>query len=108
MKASCLIAVTILLVGCGSRSSAPLTVEQAQSVVVQLANSKASTLYHCEPFSSRSQPPRYTQGRWVWSDRQAYGAGDIEATVELAADGSTNNVDLKLLDNRAILRSQGF
>ena len=108
MKAFCIIGITILLAGCGSPNSAPLTVEQAQSAVVQLANSKASTLYHCEPFSSRSQPPRYTQGRWVWSDRQAYGAGDIEATVELAADGSTNNVDLKLLDNRAILRSQGF
>jgi hypothetical protein len=98
----------MLLAGCGSRHSTRLAVEQAQSVEVHLANSKASRLYHRELFSSSSQAPRFAQGRWVWSDRQAYGAGDIEATVELAADGSTNSVDLKVLDNRAILQSRVF
>jgi hypothetical protein len=102
MKVSWFMAVTILLAGCGNRNSAPLTVEQAQSAAVHLANSRASSLYHCEPFSGSSNVPHFTQGRWVWSDRHGYGAGDIEATVELAADGSTNSVDLKVLDNRAI------
>ena len=107
MRVASLIAVTVLLGGCARRDSAPLTAEQAQSIAVQLANSKASTLYRCQPFS-RSQAARFTQGRWVWSDRQGYGAGDIEATVELAADGSTNSVDLKVLDNRAIPLSRRF
>ena len=100
MRVACLIAFAIALGGCAARDGAPLTAEQAQSVAVHLANSKASTLYHCQPFSS-SRPARYTQGHWVWSDRHGYGMGDIEATVELAADGSTNSVDLKLLDSRA-------
>ena len=101
MKSSWIIAVTIVLAGCGRQRSAPLTADQAKVAAVRLANFKASQLYKCEPFSGR-QVPRFDQGRWVWSDRQGCGAVDIEATVELSADGSTNSVDVKLLDNRAI------
>ena len=107
MRVICLIVFAVVFGGCAPRKRAPLSAEQAQSVAVRLANSKASTLYRCEPFGSR-QAARFSQGRWLWSDRQGYGTGDIEATVELAADGSTNRVDIRLLDNRAILRSVGF
>jgi hypothetical protein len=108
MKTSCIVAFTLFLVGCetSTRPSALLTAEQAQRISVQLANDKASTLYHCQPFGS-GQPAHFAQGRWVWADRQGYGNGDIEAAVELAANGSTNDVDLKLLDSRQLL-GRGF
>jgi hypothetical protein len=100
MKKSCIIIVTLLLVGCAStRQHASLTAEQAKMVAIQLANDKASTLYLSRPFRG-SQPARFEGGHWVWVGRQGYGHGDIEATVELAADGSTNSVCLKLLDSR--------
>jgi len=107
MRVPCLIAAAILLAGCARRNGAALTAEQAQSVAVQLANSKAATLYHCRPFNN-SQTARFTQGRWVWSDRQGYGMGDIEASVQLAADGSTNSVDVRVLDNRTMLQPRPF
>ena len=71
-------------------------------IALRLANDKASTVYHSQPFSS-GQPAHFVNGRWVWVGRQGYGRGDIEATVELAANGSTNSVDLKLLDNQQML-----
>jgi hypothetical protein len=100
MKTSCIIILTLLLVGCAStRQKASLTAEQAKMVAIQLANDRASTLYHSQPFRG-SQPARFEAGHWVWVGRQGYGHGDIEALVELAADGSTNSVYLKLLDSR--------
>jgi uncharacterized protein YcfL len=96
MKTSFIIIFTLLLVGCAStRQSASLTAEQAKTVAMRLANDKAFTLYHCQPFRD-SQPARFV-GQWVWVDYQGFGYGDIQATVELAADGSTHSVDLKLL-----------
>jgi len=68
---------------------------------VRLANDKATVLYHCRPFTDR-QPAQFARGRWVWSDRQGFRQGDIEATVLLAVDGATNSVDLQLLDNRTL------
>jgi hypothetical protein len=96
MKSSCVIIFTLLLVGCaGTRQSASLTAEQAKTVAMRLANERAFTFYHCKPFRD-DQPARLVAGHWVWTDRQGYGHGDIQATVEIAADGSTNNVDLQL------------
>ena len=104
MRTLRIVVFALLLVGC-NRSTPPsvlLTAQQAQIIAVQLANGKASTVYHCQPFGD-GEVPHFEQGRWVWVDHHGYGQGDLEATVELAADGSTNSVDLKLLDNRHIL-----
>jgi len=85
-----------------AEKSASLTAEQAKTVAMRLANDKVSTLYHCQPFRD-GQAARFVAGQWVWVDLQGFGHGDIQATVELAADGSTNSVDLKLLDSRSLL-----
>jgi uncharacterized protein YcfL len=99
MKTSRIILFALLFVGCTStHQSASLTADQAKEVAMRLANDKASTVYHCQPFRD-GQPARVVAGHWVWTDRQGYGRGDIEATVELAMDGSTQNVDVQLLDN---------
>jgi hypothetical protein len=91
---------TLLLVGCASpRQSASLTVEQAKTVAMRLANDKAFTLYHCQPFRD-SQPARFVGGLWIWVGLQGFGNSDIQATVELAADGSTHNVDVQLLNSQ--------
>jgi len=100
MKISCLLLLALLLTGCTSPPpGGSLTADQAGTVALQLANDKASTLYHCRPFQDGS-PARLAAGRWVWKQRKGYGQGDYQATVELAANGSTNNVEVFLLDNR--------
>ena len=102
MRTSCIALFALLLVGCSTstQQSTGLTQEQAQRLAVQLANDKASTVHHCQPFRS-GQAARLEKGRWVWFERQGYGYGEFEATVELAANGSTNSVNLQFLDNRA-------
>lgn len=97
-----------------SRQSAPLTPEQAKIMATQLANEKAGAIYHSQPFQD-GKPPSFIQGHWIWRDTRGYGRGDIQATVELAADGSTNHVDLQLLVSQNWLfqgggggRGQGF
>jgi hypothetical protein len=113
-------AATTLIVGCGKKSpsssatppsaqadaasSSPaaqpaLTAEQATAVAVRLANEKALALYQHQPFVA-GQPAQSVAGHWLWVARQGYGHGDIQATVELAADGSTNRVDLQLFDSQ--------
>ena len=82
-----------------AEKSASLTAEQAKTVAMRLANDKASTLYHCQPFRD-GQPARFVAGQWVWDDLQGFGHSDVQATVKLAADGSTISVDLQLLDSR--------
>lgn len=79
--------------------SASLSTWQATTVAIRLANEKASIFYHCQPFQD-GQPARFVASHWVWMGHQGYGHGDFEVTVELAEDGSTNNVDLQLLDNQ--------
>jgi hypothetical protein len=107
MKTSCIIFFTLLLVGCaGPHQSASLTSDQANTVATRLASDKALALYHCSPFSS-SEAARFLEGHWVWVGHQGYGHGDIQATVELAADGSTNSVVLRLLDNMNLLSRGG-
>ena len=82
-----------------AEKSASLTAEQAKTLAIRLANDKALTLYHCQPFRD-GQPARFVAGQWVWVDLQGLGHGDIQATVKLAEDGSTISVDVKLLDSR--------
>jgi hypothetical protein len=79
--------------------TALLSAEEAKTMAMRLANGKASTVYHCQPFRD-GQPSRFAAGQWVWVGQQGFGRGDIQATVELATDGSTNSVDLKLLDSQ--------
>jgi len=79
--------------------TALLSAEEAKTMAMRLANGKAFTLYHCQPFRD-GQPSRFAAGQWVWVGQQGFGRGDIQATVELAADGSTNSVNLKLLDSQ--------
>jgi hypothetical protein len=100
MRISVVAIIGLLFIGCeSSRQSALLTPEQAKTVARQLANEKAGALYHCQPFQE-GQPASFAQGHWIWRDTRSYGRGDIEATVELAVDGSTNNVELQLLDSQ--------
>ena len=106
MTVSRLILFALFLVGCASNpQSTSLTEEQAKATAIQLANDKASTLYHCQPFRD-GQSAQFVAGRWLWVEQQGFGHGDIRAVVELAADGSTNNVDVQLLDTRTILPRQ--
>jgi hypothetical protein len=94
MKTSGIIFIALLLVGCISTcQTASLTADQAKAVAIRLANEKAAATYHRQPFHD-GQPPSFVAGHWIW--RQLV-TGDIEATVELAADGSTNSVALDQL-----------
>jgi len=91
--------LALWLIGCASSHRGPaLTAEQATTLARQLANDKASTLYRCQPFQD-GQPARFKAGHWVWTDRRGVGQTDMQVTVELAADGSTNSVDLKVFDS---------
>ena len=104
MKKSLVVVLAFILVGCeSSRQSASLTTEQATTTAVRLANDEASTLYQHRPFVA-GQPAQFVAGHWLWVARQGFGRGDIQAAVELAADGSTNSVDLQLFDSQNILR----
>ena len=103
MKTSFIAVFAFLIAGCGSlQPKASLTAEQARTVATHLANARADALYHCQPFQD-GQPARFMQGRWVWTENQGLGQGDIEVMVELAADGSTNSVKVEFLDNRNLL-----
>ena len=107
MKISVIAVLALLLIGCeSSRQSASLTSEQATAAAIRLANDKADTLYHCQPFRD-GQPASFKQGHWTWRDSRGYGLGDIQATVELAANGSTNNVDVEFFDSQNPLPSGG-
>ena len=103
MKILHLIALGLLLVGCRTSAprTAPLTADKAAAVARQLANERAHALYDCQPFGD-SQPARFVEGFWIWHERRAHGKADLEATVELAADGSPRRVDVILLDSRGI------
>jgi hypothetical protein len=85
----------------GLEPLAALTAEQAKDFARNIANERARELYDCEPFWD-GPPVRFVEGRWVWSDCRGRGPVDIEATVQFAADGSTNSVDVLMLDNRAL------
>ena len=100
MKISRIFLVALLLVGCTSpHQTASLTADQAKVVAIRLANEKAAVTYHSQPFHD-GQPPSFVAGHWTW---RQLGTGDIEATVELAADGSTNSVTINQLADKIIL-----
>ena len=100
MKTPRIILFALLLAGCTStHQTASLTPDQAEAVAIRLANEKAAATYHSQPFHA-GQPPSFAAGHWTW---RQLGTGDIEATVELAADGSTNNVTLNQLADKIIL-----
>jgi hypothetical protein len=102
MKTSLILVLVVILVGCeSSRRSASLTAGQATTVAMRLANDKASTLNPHQPFVA-GQSAQFVAGHWLWVAQQGFGRGDIQATVELAADGSTNSVDLQLLDSQNV------
>ena len=103
MKISPILVLAFILVGCeSSRRGVSLTTEQATTTAMRLANDKASTLYQHRPFVA-GQSAQFVAGHWLWVARQGFGRGDIQATVELAADGSTNSVDLQLFESQNIL-----
>ena len=100
MKTSLVVFLAFILVGCeSSRQSASLTTEQATTIAMRLANDKAATLYQHQPFVA-GQPAQFVAGHWLWVARQGFGRGDIQATVEVAMDGSTNRVDLQIFDSQ--------
>ena len=108
MRILFIVIFALLIVGSeSSLSSAPLTATQAKTLAVRLANDKADKLFHHRPFQD-GQPAHLVAGNWVWVGRQGYGHGDFQATVELAADGSTNNVDLQCLDSQEVLSFSSF
>ena len=108
MKISCIIISAFFLVGCAnSRPGASLTADQARSLAIQLANDQAFTLYHCRPFRD-GRPAHFEAGHWVWTDQQGFGHADVQATVELAPDGSTNNVDVHFLDSKNLISMRAF
>lgn len=68
-------------------------------MATRLANDQASALYACQPFHD-GQPANFTDGHWHWKQLLP---GDYEATVELAANGSTNRVRVYWLDPSAAI-----
>ena len=103
LKILLVIVSTFLIVSCVStQRSALLTAKQAKIVALRLANDTASKIYHCQPFRD-GEPVRFVAGHyWVWTDLRGYGKVDFQVTVELAADGSTNSVEIKLLDSQRV------
>ena len=94
----------IFLAGCASYRQGPtLTADQATIMATQLANDKAFAFFHVRPFSD-GQSAKFKDNRWYWSDLRGYGSGDIHADVKLATDGSTNLVEVQLLDSRSLVR----
>jgi hypothetical protein len=76
-----------------TRPGASLNAGQARALALRLANDKAATVYHCQSFHD-GQPAAFVSGHWIWRE---LAPGDVEATVALASDGSTNNVALNIL-----------
>ena len=100
MKTPSIVFFAILLVGCTRSHQTPsLTADQATAVAIRLANEKTSTLYQHQPFVA-GKSAQFVAGHWLWVARQGFGRGDIQATVEVAMDGSTNRVVLQLLDSQ--------
>jgi hypothetical protein len=96
MKRSIVLLFALTLVGCRSLPPArSLTAAQASALSVQLVNAKAEVLYSHQPFQG-GQPAKFEAGRWVWSEKRGFGTADIYAVVDLAADGSTNNVSIEM------------
>lgn len=95
----------VVLVGCAipkeatTTATAALTDAQATRLATRLANDRAAVLFNCQPFHD-GQPANLANGHWHWKQLCA---GDYEATVELAANGSTNTVRVDWLDPSAAI-----
>lgn len=99
MRLSFAILLTVVCASCEtSQKTKPLTAQQAEMLAIQLANKEADKVFHRQPFEAK-MPPHFEAGHWVWTGSRGAGLLDFQATVELAADGSTNSVDVKLLDD---------
>ena len=97
MKKVCLATFFVFAACCvNSQPGKVLTAEQAKKTAIQLSNDKAFTAFNCRPFRD-NQPARLVSGHWVWRELAGVGRYDLEAIVELAADGSTNQVHLRPL-----------
>jgi hypothetical protein len=91
MRRPCILVFSLALVGCATSKQQPspsLTDAQATQMATRLANNQADYLFHCQPFHD-GRPANFTNGHWRWTQLCS---GDYEATVELAANGSTNRV----------------
>ena len=107
---SALIVFVLLLAGCKSsqlgasiRPPQPsphvsLTSSQATALAIELANDKADNLFHQRPFED-GRPAQFVTGKWIWTDGCGVALADYQVSVTLAADGSTNSVDVQLLDD---------
>jgi len=93
MRTAFIILFALLLVGCASSpKSAQLTPEQATSLAIRLAGEKAREQGFYGSFQN-GQSANFVAGHWVWhSHVEATSTSRYDATVELAADGSTNQV----------------
>ncbi len=98
MKARVLFLLAMVLVGCASKpvQTRALTPAEAGELAQKLANQKAQGLYNCQPFR-QMVPAQWVQGHWVWRDREGYGNGDVEASVRLASDGTSPEVNVDVL-----------
>ena len=100
MKRSIVVLFAFTLVGCRSLPPAgSLTPAQAGALSVRLANAKAEVLYSHQPFQG-GLPAEFESGHWFWSEKRGFGSADICAVVDLAADGSTNNVSIEMDINK--------
>src|ERR1043166_919139 len=98
-----LIPVVLLLAACTKTTATrhvSLTAEQATILARKLANERAKSLYKCEPFHNGSEV-RLVEGHWLWRCREAQGRADIEALVELKADGTEPRIEVTLLDSQS-------
>jgi hypothetical protein len=80
----------------GVQPALPMEATEAAQLARSLANRQAMALYHCEPFVN-GPAAVWTNEHWLWRARQGLGQGDMEATVSLAPDGSTQSVQVLLL-----------
>lgn len=95
MKKVCFATFAVFAICCvHSQPGKVLTADQAKRAAIQLSNDKAFTVFNCRPFHD-SQPAHFFAGHWVWTGLAGVASYDVEATVELSADGSTNQVHLK-------------
>ena len=105
MKTRYLILLALALLGCSSTTprATPLTADQAGALAQKLANEKARTLFNCQPFR-KGPPAQFVQGHWAWHALRGQGIGDIEATVEFAANGANPQVNVTRLANESMFR----
>jgi hypothetical protein len=101
MRTLHLVGFMFFLAGCSTskRQEPTLSANQADALALKLANDKALIIYNWQIFQA-ARTARFAQGHWKWIQRQGFGHCDLEATVKLAPDGSTNAVDVNLLDNQ--------